>query len=124
LADFGLSRKIAETSSNIQSELFGVIPYIDPKCFNNQYINVNNQGKNYVLNKKSDIYSIGVIMWQISSGRRPFYDFYPEGVKYDTSLILAIQKGDREKIIDGTPIDYSDLYTSKLPYICKYFYPK
>ncbi|GES72649.1 kinase-like domain-containing protein [Rhizophagus clarus] len=64
LADFGLSRKIAETSSS----------------------------ENYVLNKKSDVYSIGVIMWQISSGYRTFYDIYPEGIKYDTSLMLAIQK--------------------------------
>ena len=58
LADFGLSRKIAEASYKI----FGVIPYVDPKCFNNG----NNQSKNHKLNKKSDIYSIGVLMWQIS----------------------------------------------------------
>lgn len=31
--------------------------------------------------------------------------------------MLAIQKGDRENIIDDTPIDYSYLYTSKLTYI-------
>lgn len=59
LADFGLSRKIAEASSNT-SKVLGVIPYVDPKRFNNN---------KYQLNKKSDIYSVGVIMWQISSGR-------------------------------------------------------
>ncbi|GBC00004.1 hypothetical protein RclHR1_03700011 [Rhizophagus clarus] len=36
------------------------------------------ESENYVLNKKSDVYSIGVIMWQISSGYRTFYDIYPE----------------------------------------------
>src|SRR5437763_86273 len=108
LADFGLSKEIAEASSNT-SKMFGVIPYMDPKSFNNRYNN-NNQGKNYKLNKKSDIYSIGVIMWQISSGQRPFY---AEDVKYDISLALAIQGGERENIIDGTPIEYSNLYTSK-----------
>ena len=95
------------------SKVFGVIPYVDPKSLNNQY-SINNQDKNYKnynLNEKSDVYSAGVIMWQISSGRRPFY---PENVEYDLSLILAIQKGEREKIIDGTPIEYSNLYTSKL----------
>jgi serine/threonine protein kinase len=30
LADFGLSRKIAEASNNA-SKAFGVIPYVDPK---------------------------------------------------------------------------------------------
>jgi len=109
LADFGLSKKIAEASSST-SEMFGIIPYMDPKIFNNQY-NVNDQSKNYKLNKKSDVYSVGVIMWQISSGCQPFY---PEGKKYDLSLALAIQRGEREKIIDGTPTEYSNLYTSKL----------
>ena len=101
LGDFGLSKKIAEASSNT-SEVFGVIPYMDPKKISN---------KNYKLNKKSDIYSIGVIMWQISSGYRPFYT---EGIEYDVCLALAIKEGEREKIIDGTPDEYSNLYTSKL----------
>jgi serine/threonine protein kinase len=107
LADFGLSKKIAEASSSM-SEIFGVIPYVDPISFNNQN---NNQCKKYKLNKKSDVYSVGVIMWQISSGYRPFY---PESEKYDIGLALAIQGGKREKVIDGTPIEYSKLYTSKL----------
>ncbi|CAI2179428.1 11556_t:CDS:2 [Funneliformis geosporum] len=81
LADFGLSNKIEETNSIM--EVFGIIPYMDPKI-------------------------IGVIMWLISSGRRPFY---VEGTKYDACLALSIQGGEREKIIDGTPTDYSDLYT-------------
>ncbi|CAB5378291.1 unnamed protein product [Rhizophagus irregularis] len=47
-------------------------------------------------------------MWQISSGRKPFYD---EAVNYDLSLALAIKGGKREEIIDGTPIEYSNIYT-------------
>ena len=82
---------------------------MDPKIFNNQR-NINDRSKNYKLNKKSDVYSVGVIMWQISSGRRPFY---PEGTKYDLSLALAIHGGEREKIIDGTPTEYGHLYTSR-----------
>ena len=99
LADFGLSKKITEESSNT-SKVLGVLPYVDPKIFSNT---------NYRLNTKSDIYSIGVIMWQISSGNKPFAN-----VESHLSLILAIQEGGREKFIDGTPIEYSDLYTSKL----------
>ena len=62
----------------------------------------------YRLDEKSDVYSVGVLMWQISSGHRPFY---ADDVKYDIGLALDIQGGEREKIIDGTPIKYSDLYT-------------
>ncbi|PKC66373.1 kinase-like protein [Rhizophagus irregularis] len=105
IADFGLSKKIAESSS--MSEMFGVIPYVDPKSFNNQYNNYN-KSKNYKLNKKSDVYSVGVLMWQISSGRRPFY---ADDEKYDIGLALAIQKGERENIIDGTPVEYGRIYT-------------
>ncbi|CAI2201327.1 3880_t:CDS:2, partial [Funneliformis geosporum] len=41
------------------------IPYVDPKLLND---------KCYTLNKKSDVYSVGVLLWQLSSGRSPFYD--------------------------------------------------
>jgi serine/threonine protein kinase len=99
LTDFGLSERITEVSSNA-SKIFGVIPYVDPKGLGN---------KNYKLNKKSDVYSIGVLFWQISSGYKPFYK-----VDYGPSLILSILNGLREKIIDGTPGDYSKLYTGNI----------
>ncbi|GBC04648.1 hypothetical protein RclHR1_00580013 [Rhizophagus clarus] len=96
LADFGLSRKIPEESNSNCNGVFGVVPYIDPKCFDN---------RNYKLNKKSDIYSIGVLMWQISSGHEPFHN-----EEYDIKLALNIINGRREKIVDGTPIKYCNLY--------------
>jgi len=108
LADFGLSRKIAEASSKI----FGIIPYVDPKCFNNS----KNQIQNYKLDKKSDVYSIGVLMWQISSGRKPFCE-----ADYNVTLILAIVNGKREEIIDETPTAYSNLYKGNLNSIVYYF---
>ena len=89
-------------SSNI-SRIFGVLPYIDPK-------GLRNQNKNYKLNKKSDVYSIGVLMWQISSGYRPFY---AENADYDIALTLDIIDGKREEIINGTPTKYSNLYRGK-----------
>ena len=96
MADFGLSRKITEVSLR----RFGIIPYVDPKSFGNQH---------YKLNKESDVYSIGVLMWQISSGRKPF----DTEADYDGKLSLAILNGKREEIIVGTPIKYSNLYKSK-----------
>ena len=103
LADFGLSKKIAEASSNT-SKIFGVIPYVDPKSLSNS----ENQGQNYRLNKKSDVYSIGVLIWQISSGQKPF-----KGKDYDVILAIAIYHGLREEIIEGTPDEYSNLYIGK-----------
>jgi serine/threonine protein kinase len=61
--------------------------------------------ENYELDKRSDVYSVGALLWQISSGRKPFHAEY-----YDTNLSSAISQGKREDDIDGTPIEYSDLY--------------
>lgn len=93
-----MSKKVDEQSSNV-SKVFGVIPYVDPKSFKDE---------NYKLNKKSDVYSVGVIFWQISSGHEPFKD---KGFDYDLRLVMSINNGLREEIIDGTPEEYSKLYT-------------
>ena len=77
---------------------------MDPKSFYND----KNQSQNYKLNKKSDVYSIGVLMWQISSGYEPFKN---KGYDYDIRLLIAIHDGLRENIINGTPVKYSNLYT-------------
>ncbi|CAB4417904.1 unnamed protein product [Rhizophagus irregularis] len=97
LSDFGSSKKIIEESIDML-KIFGVIPYVDSKSFDIQ--------KNYKLNKKSDVYSIGVLLWQISSGYKPFRE-----VDYGVILMLSILNGKREEIIDGTPVEYSTLYT-------------
>ncbi|GES84522.1 kinase-like domain-containing protein [Rhizophagus clarus] len=103
LADFGLSRKISSSSN--PSKIFGVVPYLDPKALN--------EGQNYKLNKKSDVYSVGILMWQISSGYLPFSTRYTH---YDERLILSIINGEREEIISGTPGKYSILYTECCEY--------
>jgi hypothetical protein len=77
-----------------------VVPYIDPKKFTT---------KSYSLNEKSDVYSIGVLLWVISSGQRPFHND-----SYDVKLALDISlKQKRESVIPGTPDDYANLYIGK-----------
>ncbi|CAI2161833.1 17637_t:CDS:2 [Funneliformis geosporum] len=105
LADFGLSKRIKE-ASNIQSKLFGVIPYTDPKWFNRRH-NIINPTKNGTLDEKSDVYSVGVLLWEISSGHPPFYT---KNEQYDVSLALEILQGLRETIVPNTPNEYAKLY--------------
>ncbi|GBC22178.2 kinase-like domain-containing protein [Rhizophagus irregularis DAOM 181602=DAOM 197198] len=98
LTDFGLSKRIEE-SSNIQPKLHEKVTYIDPKIFNQVQI--------YSLNKKSDIYSIGILFWEISSGRPPFCNEPCD----DNNLAIRILHGLREAPISDTPEDYIKLYT-------------
>ncbi|GBC22437.2 kinase-like domain-containing protein [Rhizophagus irregularis DAOM 181602=DAOM 197198] len=106
LADFGLSKRI-EASSNFQSKLFGMVPYVDPKSFSSRKNN-NQSIQMYSLNEKSDIYSLGVLLWEISSGQPPFY---VEGEQCDISLALDISQGHRETVVPDTPDEYAKIYT-------------
>ncbi|GES80240.1 kinase-like domain-containing protein [Rhizophagus clarus] len=98
LCDFGLSRRLKESNSNSSSKLFGAIPYVDPKGFIQKY----------VLNKKSDVYSVGILLWVISSGQPPFYT---ENKLYDIGLAIKILQGFREEVVPNTPNGYVKIYT-------------
>ncbi len=68
---------------------------MDPKCFSDP---------TYKLDKKSDIYSIGVLMWQITSCREPFEN------TNDNMMYINILNGMREKPVAGTLLEFSFLY--------------
>ncbi|CAI2169138.1 11112_t:CDS:2 [Funneliformis geosporum] len=61
ISDFGLSKRL--NSDSIYGELRGMPAYVDPQCF---------KIKNYHRDKKSDIYSLGVLLWELTSGYPPF----------------------------------------------------
>ncbi|GBB86952.1 hypothetical protein RclHR1_01340019 [Rhizophagus clarus] len=95
LADFGLSRRACYSDS--------LTPYLDPQRFQERAIVCH-----YKENEKSDVYSVGVLLWEISSGKKPF--------KFNTicnriwELMFEISRGKREVPVPNTPIDYVNLY--------------
>ncbi|PKC72256.1 kinase-like protein [Rhizophagus irregularis] len=91
VGDLGLSQPANNTLSN--NEIYGVIPYIAPEIF-----------KGAAFSKESDIYSLGMIMWELTTGCKPFVN-----VEHDHNLIFKILDGERPKITEDTPECYADL---------------
>ncbi|POG81447.1 kinase-like domain-containing protein [Rhizophagus irregularis DAOM 181602=DAOM 197198] len=76
-----------------QESVYGNLPYLAPEVIS---------GKK--TTKKSDIYSIAMLMWEISSGQPPFSNY-----ENDYNLALKIINGMRPKVIAGTPLKYKNL---------------
>src|SRR5262249_24474990 len=53
---------------------------------------------------KSDIYSIAMLMWEISSRQPPFINY-----EHNYNLAMNIVNGIRPKIVPGTPLEYKNL---------------
>uniref|UniRef100_U9UPE0 Protein kinase domain-containing protein n=1 Tax=Rhizophagus irregularis (strain DAOM 181602 / DAOM 197198 / MUCL 43194) TaxID=747089 RepID=U9UPE0_RHIID len=91
IGDLGLSRPVNVISSN--NNIYGVIPYVAPEIF---------VGK--AFSKESDIYSMGMIMWELTSGCKPFADS-----EHNADLILKIVDGKQPEITNDTPECFANL---------------
>ncbi|RHZ43852.1 hypothetical protein Glove_851g16 [Diversispora epigaea] len=93
ISDLGFSRP-ANIDSNLSGKsIYGIIPYMAPELF---------KGQTYSY--ASDIYSLGMIMWQLTSGHRPFHD-----QEHGPKLILDILDGKRPEITEDTPECWENL---------------
>ncbi|RGB29549.1 kinase-like domain-containing protein [Rhizophagus diaphanus] len=91
VSDFGLSR--ADQDFVPDGGIYGVVPYMAPEILS---------GKPY--RQAADVYSFGIIMWEITSGKPAFYD-----TPHDYQLILKIIDGNRPPIVKSTPSCYLKL---------------
>ncbi|GBC02293.1 hypothetical protein RclHR1_04540017 [Rhizophagus clarus] len=89
IGDFGFCGPVDKPLGSI----YGNLPYIAPEVI---------REKGYTF--ASDIYSIAMIMWEISSGQPPFTN-----CKHSYNLALDIINGRRPKIVPGTPSKYEEL---------------
>jgi serine/threonine protein kinase len=85
VADFNRSIFTNSRSASIKRDVYGIPAVTVPqalKCLLDKFTFI----------KKSDIYSLGVILWEISSGYIPFKDLPNPGI------ILHILQGERETL--------------------------
>ncbi|RHZ70103.1 hypothetical protein Glove_275g90 [Diversispora epigaea] len=93
---FGIAKTIPDSLRFLTNT--GPIQYMDP-----QYLELFNiTGK-----KSSDIFGLGIILWEISSGHPPFEMESSSNI----DLLKNIAKGKREMTIPGTPQKYKEIYT-------------
>src|SRR6266540_3441872 len=90
ISDLGISKSSIDKDDE---EIYGVISYIAPEIL---------QQKEYTI--ASDIYSFGMIMWELMTGRKPFWD-----QKNDIELIVKICENIRPPIIINAPKGYIEL---------------
>jgi serine/threonine protein kinase len=82
ITDMGLCRPADYVvSENTKNSVYGILPYIAPEIL---------RGQNYT--KASDIYSFGIIMYEVISGLPPYFD-----VSHDENLAIKICQGLRPR---------------------------
>ncbi|KXZ51524.1 hypothetical protein GPECTOR_12g487 [Gonium pectorale] len=80
LGDFGLAR-LRDTILVTREPEVGTVPYISPEAF---------EPANFIISDRADMYALGVILWELLSGMRPW------GSLSDMQIACAVTiKGDR-----------------------------
>ncbi|GBB89893.1 hypothetical protein RclHR1_16720005 [Rhizophagus clarus] len=100
ISNFGPSKQSSDISKS-SSDLKGHIAYIEPRSIKNPQ---------YRRNDKSDVYSVGVLLWELSSGKLPFKSASLTSLS-QLELANKISIGQRERPIKGTPQAYIDIYS-------------
>jgi serine/threonine protein kinase len=93
ITDLGLCGPVDDESSK---KIYGIVSYIAPELL---------RGKNNTKNtKETDVYSVGMLMWEIFSGHPPFDDR-----AHDHYLIFDICEGLRPPTLPKMPVDYVEM---------------
>ncbi|CAG8786706.1 19436_t:CDS:2, partial [Cetraspora pellucida] len=89
IGDLGL----CHLSSVVANEIFGVLPYMAPEVLRSK-----------LYTKAADIYSFGMLMWEVATGKPPFYDR-----AHDADLFFDVLGGHRPPLQDEIPKCYKNL---------------
>ena len=109
VADFGIAR-IASAQSTLTREALGSVHYISPE-----------QAKGAWVDDRSDLYSLGVVMYEMLTGRTPYDGETPVsvaiqhingGAPLPSTLNPNIPRGLEQIIMKGMALEVNDRYVS------------
>ncbi|MGB6041178.1 MAG: protein kinase, partial [Gordonia sp. (in: high G+C Gram-positive bacteria)] len=95
VADFGLVRAVAEAGVTSASVILGTAAYLSPE-----------QVTSTEVDARSDVYSAGVLMFELLTGRQPFSGSTPLALAYQRLTFDVPAPGD---LIDGIPSQFDDI---------------
>ncbi|RIB24341.1 kinase-like domain-containing protein [Gigaspora rosea] len=95
IADLGLSITANIASKSNSDGIYGILPYIAPEVLNK-----------HPYTKESDIYSFGIIMWEILYGRPVPFD---PNTEFQFQFQLQVCNGLRPQIYENTAICFAEL---------------
>jgi serine/threonine protein kinase/tetratricopeptide (TPR) repeat protein len=91
IIDFGLARVAERTLLTKSGTTLGTVPYMSPE-----------QAQGHKVDHRTDIWSLGVVMYEMITGQRPFKS------EYDTALVYSLINEDPEPVTgvrSGVPME-------------------
>ncbi|MFT4044788.1 MAG: protein kinase [Gordonia sp. (in: high G+C Gram-positive bacteria)] len=95
VADFGLVRAVTEAGVTSASVILGTAAYLSPE-----------QVQSTHADARSDVYSMGVMMFEMLTGRTPFHGDSPLALAYQRLSYDVPAPGD---VIDGVPEEFDEV---------------
>jgi serine/threonine protein kinase len=89
ICDFGLAQVMEEAISEIQTTRLGTVTYMPPELFD-----ISPGVARF--SPKVDVYSSGILLWQVLSGKAPYDGFRA------AQVIVQVSNGQRLRLPDGT----------------------
>ncbi|HEY0251771.1 MAG TPA: serine/threonine-protein kinase [Kofleriaceae bacterium] len=95
LVDFGIARATSRTAKTLTGVLKGKVPYMSPE-----------QARGKVLDRRSDLFSLGIVLYELTTGQRPFQG----KSEYELLEAIAAARARSPTVIDRSyPLPLEDL---------------